>query len=197
MSKPSSKTNFTLPDSEPIERIILHPIGMSLVETLTTSFGGLNLRTPILVELHIGGAVGWGECVAASTRDYSYETVGTALHVLQDFFIPAVLGKTNLDGLHQYRGHPMARMALETAYWTAIAQKQGIPFGNLLGQSRKAKVEVGVSIGIKPTIDETLATIDNRVKEGYRRVKLKIKPAWDINMLSQRRLTVSELVVIA
>src|ERR1700690_1816947 len=99
--------NFTLPDSDPIERVVLHPIAMPLVEALVTSFGGDALRPAVLVELHMGGssgAVGWGECVAGWTPGYSYETIGTAMHVLNDFFVPALIGKTNLNDLNRFRG---------------------------------------------------------------------------------------------
>jgi O-succinylbenzoate synthase len=173
---------YRLPDSPPIERITLHHVAMPLVESLVTSFGGTDkdreLRPGILVELHMGGAVGWGECVAGWNPGYSYETIGTATHVLQDFFIPAALGKTNLDGLARFRGHPMARMALEAAYWTAYAQCSGVPFGQLLASERKARVLVGVSVGIYPTIDKTLEVVSRHVANGYQRIKLKIKPGW-------------------
>src|SRR5258708_35238691 len=112
----STSNDFTLPDSEPIERIVLHKVAMPLVEMLATSFGGNVLRSPILVELHMGGAVGWGESVASWTPDYSYETVGTVMHTLTDFFIPAVIGKRNLNDLHQYCGHSVGGHALESAY---------------------------------------------------------------------------------
>src|ERR1700690_489923 len=95
--------SFTLPDTSPIERVVLHPIAMPLVEALVTSFGGDALRPAVLVELHLsGGAVGWGEGVAGWTPGYSYETIGTAMHVLSDFFIPALIGKTNLNELHRF-----------------------------------------------------------------------------------------------
>ena len=190
-------TAFKLPDSDPIDRIILHNVAMALVETLTTSFGGEGLRAPILVELHMGGVVGWGECVAAWVPDYSYETVGTAMHVLQDFFIPAVLGQRNLDGLEKYRGHPMARHALETAYWSAVAQQRGVTLGDLFGPVRKPHATVGVSIGIKKSIDETLATIEKRLNEGYGRIKLKIKPGWELEMLRAVRRAYPDIVLMA
>src|SRR5438105_5064010 len=199
MSKAPGK--FNLPDTDPIDSIALHTVAMPLVETLNTSFGGNPMRTPVLVELHIGDAVGWGECVANLTPDYSYETIGTAVHILRDFFIPAVVGQRNLNGLHKYRGHPMARMALEAAYWTAVAAQRGVSFGDLLGdltgEQRKARVEVGVSIGIQSSIDATLAVIEKRLNEGYRRIKLKIKPGWDIEMLRAVRRTYPNLVLMA
>src|SRR5258708_33186705 len=91
----------------------------------------------------------------------------------------------------------MARMALEAAYWAAVAAQRGVPFGDLLGGKRKARVEVGVSIGIQPSIDATLAVIEKRLNEGYHRVKVKIKPGWDIDMLRAVRRTYPNLVLMA
>lgn len=194
----STQSPFDLPDSDPIERIELHPIAMPLVEVLTTSFGAEPLRPAILVELHMGGAVGWGECVVGWSPGYSYETIGTAMHILSDFFIPAVVGKTNLNGLKKFRGHPMARMALESAYWVAVAQGRGVTVGDLFGESnRKVKADVGVSIGIQPSIDATLAVIQKRFDEGYRRFKLKIKPGWDIEMLRAVRKVYPDIRLMA
>jgi o-succinylbenzoate synthase len=190
-------SQYDLVSDEPIDRISLHPVAMPLVEVLTTSFGGDALRPAILVELHVGGVVGWGECVAGWSPGYSSETIGTALHVLSDYFVPAVLGQTNLDGLRRYRGHPMARMAVEAAFWSAVARRRNIPFGDLLGGERKPRVGVGVSIGIQPGIDATLAVIEKRLNEGYRRIKLKIKPGWDINMLRAVRQAHPRITLMA
>jgi O-succinylbenzoate synthase len=191
----------------PIEKISLHPIAMPMVEVLVTSFGNDadqdSLRGAVLVELRLAdGSSGWGECVAAWTPGYSYETLGTALHVLREFFVPAVLGKTDLDGLRQYRGHPMARMALEAAFWSAVAAQRGLPLGQLLaeaigGVERKACVEVGVSIGIQPGFDATLTVIEKRLREGYRRIKLKIKPGWDVELLRAVRAAYPDIVLMA
>jgi O-succinylbenzoate synthase len=190
-------SQYDLVSHEPIDRISLHPVAMPLVEALTTSFGGDALRPAVLVELHLGGAVGWGECAAGWSPGYSYETIGTAMHSLSDYFIPAVIGQTNLDGLRRYRGHPMARVAIEAAFWSAVAQRRNVPFGDLLGGERKARAEVGVSIGIQPGIDATLAVIDKRLKEGYRRIKLKIKPGWDIDMLRAVRRVYPNITLMA
>src|SRR5258708_12468522 len=91
----------------------------------------------------------------------------------------------------------MARMALEAAYWAAVAAQRGVPFGDLLGGKRKARVEVGVSIGIQPSIDATLAVIEKRLNEGYHRVKVKIKPGWDIDMVRAVRRGYANLVLMA
>ncbi len=198
-----------LQSSAPIQKITLHPIAMPMVEVLITSFGsdaGLTdaLRGAVLVELQLAnGVIGWGECVAAWTPGYSYETIATAIHILNDFFIPAILGKTDLDGLKRYRGHPMARMAIEAAFWSAVAQERKVPLGDLLaaqlggGIQRKARAEVGVSIGIQPTIDATLGIIEKRLNEGYRRIKLKIKPGWDVDFLRAVRKTFPKITLMA
>jgi o-succinylbenzoate synthase len=190
--------NYKLESDTPIERIELHLIAMPLVEVLTTSFGGDALRPAILVVMHlVGGATGWGECVAGWSPGYSYETIGTALPTLNDHFIPAVLGKTNLDGLRQFRGHPIARMAMEAAFWSAVAESRDVPLGDLFRTDRKKRALVGVSIGIQATIDATLGVIEKRVKEGYRRIKLKIKPGWDIEMLREVRHAYPHIMLMA
>src|SRR5262249_28839577 len=174
--------------------------------TLTTSFTTDSVRDSlhpaILVEMHVGGSVGWGECVAGWSPGYSYETIGTATEIMTRFFIPSLIGKKDLSSLHKFRGHPMARMAVEAAFWTAIASQQGIPFGDLLSQHsrnvrRKPCAVVGVSIGIQPSIDATLAVIEKRTKEGYGRIKLKIKPGWDIEMLRAVRKTYPTITLMA
>jgi O-succinylbenzoate synthase len=89
------------------------------------------------------------------------------LHVLRDFFVPGVLGEHDLSKLSAFRGHPMARMALEAAFWSAVAAERGVPLGDLLsdGAPRKERVSVGVSIGIQSSIDATLAVIERRLRE--------------------------------
>ena len=197
-----TQIHYTLEAPAPVDKVILHHIAMPLVEVLTTSFGGDTtedaMRAAILVELHMGGAIGWGECVAAWTPGYSYETISTATHVLESFFIPALVGKTKLDGLNRFRGHPMAKMAIEAAFWAAIAEHNGVPLGNLLtDQPRKSRAVVGVSIGIQPSIDATLGVITKRVNEGYKRIKLKIKPGWDIDMLTAVRSAYPDILLMA
>jgi O-succinylbenzoate synthase len=197
-----SHSRYALVAPAPVEKIVLHHIAMPLVEVLTTSFGGdANqdaLRAAVLVELHMGGSIGWGECVAAWTPGYSYETIATATHVLERFFIPALVGQTTLDGLNRFRGHPMAKLAIEAAFWSAIAEYRRVPLGDLLtDQPRKPRAVVGVSIGIQKSIDATLGVIDKRVKEGYGRIKLKIKPGWDIDMLRAVRQAFPSILLMA
>jgi O-succinylbenzoate synthase len=171
-----------------IERIELHHIDLPLVHPFETSFGCEFTRPCILVAAHAGGLTGWGECTAHSGPWYSSETVETAWHVLRDFLIPAVLGQeiaSPADVVARFervRGHPMARAALENAVWDLLAQAQGESLAVMLGGQRD-RVPVGVSVGIEPTLDELLDRVAQHIAEGYGRIKLKIKPGWDVDVV--------------
>lgn len=178
-----------------VKSIHLYPIAMTLVERLRTSFGEEPYKAGILVELETDqGIVGWGECSAEINPGYSYETIGTALHVLNEFLVPALLGKTISDAtevptlLSETRGHPLAKHSLEAAVWDALAKVDNISladaFAAHLPADHKPKgfATVGVSIGIQPTVEETLAIIEKRLGQGYGRIKLKIKPGWDVEL---------------
>jgi O-succinylbenzoate synthase len=168
-----------------IDRIELHHIELPLVHPFETSFGCETSRPCILVAVHAAGLTGWGECVAGAGPWYSYETIGTAWHVLRDVLIPMVLGQeivspANLEArFRPVRGHPMARAGLEIAVWDLLAQEQGLSLAVSLGGQRDC-VPVGVSLGIEPSIEKLLEKVGRQVEEGYGRVKLKIKPGWDV-----------------
>jgi O-succinylbenzoate synthase len=171
-----------------IERIELHHLSQPLVAPFRTSFGTQVNRPCILVAVYSQGLVGWGECVAADDPGYSYETVNTAWHILSDFLIPPNLGQefnTPEDVTRRYdwvRGHPMAKASLENAVWDLLAQMQGVPLSHLLGGVRE-RVEVGVSIGIQPTLAEQVEKVDQFVAQGYGRIKMKIEPGWELKPL--------------
>jgi O-succinylbenzoate synthase len=171
-----------------IERIELHHIDLPLVHPFETSFSREFTRPCILVAARADGLTGWGECTAHSGPWYSSETVETAWHVLRDFLIPAVLGQEIASPagvvarFERVRGHPMARAALENAAWDLLAQAQGESLAVMLGGQRD-RVPVGVSVGIEPTLDELLDRVAQHVAEGYGRIKLKIKPGWDVDVV--------------
>ncbi len=175
-----------------IERIELHHIAQPLVHPFRTSFGTLTDRPAILVAVYSEGLVGWGECVATTDPGYSYETVTTAWHILSDFLIPAVAGRAvaapqEIPPLfNRVRGHPLAKAALENALWDLFARAAGVPLSQMLGGRRK-RVEVGVSIGIQPTINDLLARVNQFVAAGYGRIKIKIEPGWDLEPLAAIR----------
>lgn len=170
-----------------IERIELHLIELPFVHPFETSFGRETARRCLLVSVHGDGVTGWGECTAGNGPWYASETVETAWHILRDFLIPAVLGQEVqapgdvVERFCRVRGHQMARAALENAVWDALAQEHRISLARMLGGAAERKeVAVGVSVGIEPTIDLLLEQIEQFVAAGYRRVKLKITPGWDV-----------------
>jgi O-succinylbenzoate synthase len=168
-----------------IERVTLHHVRMKLQSHFETSFGRIEMRDCILVEVASEGITGWGECVADRDPGYSEETSGTAWHILQDFLVPMVLGKmvehpadfhTIAAGV---RRNPLAKAGLEMALWDVYGQQQGQSLRALLGGER-TKVPVGVSIGIQDSPEKLLETAAGYLAQGYRRVKIKIKPGRDV-----------------
>ena len=109
-----------------LETITLHHIKMPLVAPFTTSFGSIDTRECIILEVNAGGLVGWGECVADRDPGYGYETAGTAWHILRDFLIPSIMGQeiNDIEDLNRkiahVRGHLMAKAGLEMAIWDLI-----------------------------------------------------------------------------
>ncbi|HEY71470.1 MAG TPA: o-succinylbenzoate synthase [Anaerolineae bacterium] len=181
-----------------LEMIELRHVRMQLQSPFETSFGIEHERDCLIVRLEAEGQVGWGECAVSSFPGYSYETTGTAWHVLSEFFIPAVLGQRLSDVgdfislLAGFKGHNMARAGLEMALWDLMGRVEGIPLKQLLGGSRQ-RVPVGVSVGIQPTTKNLLSTIETYVQAGYQRVKLKIKPGRDLEDLQAARRAFPDL----
>ena len=183
-----------------IRSIQQYSIAMPFVETLRTSFGEEPFKTAVLVRLETDdGIVGWGEAPVEVHPGYSSETMGTAAHILREFLIPALLGQTVSDAtevpalLGHTRGHPLAKHSVEMAVWDALAQANGQSLAEAFaahlpaGHASRGRAKVGVSIGIKPSIEETLAVIGKRLGEGYARIKLKIEPGWDVQVAAAVR----------
>ena len=169
-----------------IEKIKLYHVRMSLRTPFETSFGRIDTRDCILIEAASQGLVGYGECVADRDPGYSYETVHTAWHILRDFLAPAVMNKdladpSALQGCLEFvRGHPMAKAGLEMAWWDLLGKSKGISLRQLIGGVHQ-RVDVGVSIGIQATPASLVTTIGEYLNQGYRRVKIKIKPGRDLS----------------
>jgi len=176
-----------------IEQIELHHIFQPLVHPFRTSFGTQLERPCILVAVYGQGLVGWGECVAHSDPGYSYETIDTAWHVLRDFLIPPLLGRDITSPgdvaatFGWVRGHPMAKASLENAVWDWLARANEVSLGQMLGGGQRDRVEVGVSIGIQPTLAGLLDRVDQFIDKGYRRIKMKIEPGWELEPLAEVR----------
>jgi o-succinylbenzoate synthase len=175
-----------------VEKITLREIRMPLVTPFETSFGRVVDRRMLLVEAIAGGVSGWGESVAGEGPFYAPETVETAWHILRDFLWPILKGR-EFDSasdvwemLSPVRGHNMAKGALEAAIWDAEAKHKGMPLWKLLGGMRK-EIPCGVSIGIKETVEDLIATVEREMAAGYQRIKIKIKPGNDIEPVEKLR----------
>jgi o-succinylbenzoate synthase len=170
----------------------LRLLRLPLVRFFETSFGRVDDRTFVLVTLEEDGATGLGECVADANPYYSSETTRTAWHIIEEFVAPIVLGRTFehprelYDALGAIRGHNMAKAAVEMAAWDLYAVEQGLPLSALLGGSRPY-IESGVSIGIQDTLEQLLERVDVERAAGYRRIKIKIKPGWDVEAVERIR----------
>ena len=168
-----------------IDRIDLRLLRLPLVAFFETSFGRIYDRVFLLATLFSDGVEGWGECVAESGPFYSSETTETAWHVITDFIAPRVIRvefehpRDLLPALAPIRGHNMAKAAVEMAAWDLFARLEQVPLSRALGGTR-ARIESGVSIGIQDSPDQLFAKIDTELAAGYRRIKIKIKPGWDV-----------------
>lgn len=175
-----------------IESFTLHHISMPLVSPFETSFGRETNRECVLVEIHSEGLIGYGECVATRDPGYNYETTGTVMHILKDFIIPLLLGRDVKDAsdfqqlVSGIRGHHLAKAGVEMAVWDLLGKRAGKSLRDLLGGERK-KVEVGVSIGIQDSAQSLVRSAADFVKQGYARVKIKIKPGRDVEDASAVR----------
>jgi O-succinylbenzoate synthase len=163
----------------------LRRIRMPLVAPFRTSFGTETSRDILLLRAVTGEAQGWGECVAMSDPRYSSEYVEAAADVLRRYLIPALAAHPRLDAnavapaLAQFRGHRMAKAALETAVLDAELRAGGRTLARELGAVHD-RVPCGVSVGIMDSIGELLDTVGGFLDAGYLRIKLKIEPGWDI-----------------
>lgn len=192
-----------------IEAVHLYPIAMPFVEPLRTSFGMEAFKGAVLVEVvTTEGISGWGEASAAPEPGYSGETVATAYHVLKHFMAPLLVNQTLDDPrqartiLSRVRDHHHARHGIEGAIWDAFARANEMRLADLFasylpdGHSSTGRAVVGVSIGIQPDIEATLAIIRKRLDQGYRRIKLKIKPGWDIDLVRGIRKALPDIMLM-
>lgn len=182
-------------------QIELREIRMRLLHPFETSFGVTQERRILLVKVSDGSREGYGEVTAGEGPFYCHETIDTAWYILNEFIVPRVLGKdfqspADLAPLVEgIRGHNMAKGGLEAALWDLEAQRQGLPLWKALGGSLE-EIACGVSIGIQPTIDRLLEVIQKELTAGYRRIKIKIKPGWDVDVLRQVRAAFPRILLM-
>jgi O-succinylbenzoate synthase len=168
-----------------IEAVELRRVRMPLVAPFRTSFGSYTERDILLLRVVTSDGEGWGECVALPDPAYSSEYVEGCQHVLTEHLLPRLLSRPALsatgvaEALRPFAGHRMAKAAIEMAVLDAELRARGESFAAHLGAVRPA-IDCGVSVGIHDTVDALLGAVAGYLAEGYRRVKLKIEPGWDL-----------------
>jgi len=171
-----------------IERIELRHLQVPLKEPFESNCTRYLVKDCVLVKVYSDGMTGFAESVARPGPFYSSETVGTVWHILRDFLIPRVLATEILHpdqvaGLFgNIRGNKMATAALEGAIWDLWCRQNGISLSKALGGTRR-EIEVGVSLGIEPTVSRLLQSVHKYVDQGYKRIKIKIKPGYDVEYM--------------
>ena len=176
-----------------IKSIELREIRLPLIHFFETSFGRTTERRILLARLtDDDGVEGWGECTAGEGPFYSNEWTETAWTTLGEFLAPMMLGK-RIDGpsdafalMRSIRGHRMAKATIETACWDLLAKRAGVPLWKHLGGTR-TEISSGVSIGIQDSPEILLEKIRTEVDAGYQRIKIKIKPGWDLKIVERVR----------
>ena len=175
-----------------IERLELRLLKLPLVHFFETSFGRIHDKHFILVRLDGGGVSGFGECVAEQDPYYSSETNDTAWHIIESFIAPRVLHvefshpRDVFAALKAIRGHHMAKAAVEMAAWDLYARQVGDPLSRVLGGARD-RIASGVSIGIQDSLADLVDKVARAIDAGYRRIKIKIKPGWDLDAVEAVR----------
>jgi len=175
-----------------IDGLELRLLRLPLVHFFETSFGRVDDKHFILVRVDGDGVSGYGECVAEKDPYYSAETNDTVWHIIAEFIAPRVLGvefdhpREVFPALKAIRGHNMAKAAVEMAMWDLFARQRGEPLSRVLGGSGD-RIASGVSVGIQATLDDLVAKVERELAAGYRRIKIKIKPGWDVRPVETLR----------
>lgn len=176
-----------------IKEIKLHQLLMTMKNPFTTSFGTQQKRFVTIVEaIDEDGTSGFGECVSGEDPLYSEEFMDATLIALKKYFGPLVINKeiSHPDEVWEiykpFKRNNMAKASIEGAVWDLYAKKKGISLAEAMGGTKK-EVDVGVSLGLEDTDELLLERIGEKVEEGYKRIKVKIKPGRDVEMVRKIR----------
>ena len=176
-----------------IERIVMRQLRMPLVHFFETSFSRTYARDIIIVEVMSEGISGWGEITAGENPFYNEEWTAAAWLIAKDYVAPRIIGKelataSDVDPLTRHiRGHNMARGGVEAAVWDLQARRNGNPLWKEIGGGARKEIPCGVSIGIQDSVEQLIEKIETELAAGYQRIKLKIKPGWDLDVIRQVR----------
>lgn len=183
--------------------VTLRHLQMEMKSPFSTSFGTFQTKDFILLEaVDEQGTVGYGESVAFSSPWYNEETFKTNWHMLEDFLIPMLLGKELehpdevSDLFSAIRKNNMAKSTIEGAVWDIYAQQTNQSLAHALGGT-KDQIDVGISIGIQNSVEELIEVVRGYVEEGYKRIKVKIKPGWDVDVMRRLREAFPNVAIMA
>jgi len=175
-----------------IEAITIRELQMRLKAPFETSFGVTQDRRILLTEVIVDGVSGWGEITTIESPSFNSETTDTAWHVISEFIVPKLIGNdvsraAEVPGLlSAIRGHQMAKAGVENAIWHAEAELKKIPLAKLLGGTLD-EIACGVSLGIRETPGALVRKVEEELRNGYQRIKLKIKPGKDVEFVAAVR----------
>jgi O-succinylbenzoate synthase len=185
-----------------IDRIVLRQLRLELLHPFETSFGRTTGRNVILVEAICEGVSGWGEVTAPEHPFYNEEWTESAWLILRDYVAPELVGRT-LEAARAgeltagIRGHNMARGGAEAALWDLEARLAGRPLYRHIGGGARTEIPCGVSLGIQESIPALLARIETELTAGYHRIKIKIKPGWDVEVVREVRRRFPDIRLMA
>jgi o-succinylbenzoate synthase len=182
-----------------VREIELRRVHLPLVRPFRTALGTDTARDALVVRIATDTGTGWGECVAPREPFYAAEWVGGAQAVIREFLGPLLLSEPVTsealsDRMARVKAHPMAKAALEMAVLDAELRAAGISLAERLGAVHTS-VECGVAVGIAGSVAELLEEVGSYVDAGYRRVKLKIRPGWDIEAVAAVRQHFADLAI--
>jgi O-succinylbenzoate synthase len=186
-----------------VDKIVLRQIKMPLVHFFETSFSRTYARDIVLVEVISGGVSGWGEVTAGENPFYNEEWHDSAWLILKDYVAPRVLHHEFGSAADVYartahiRGHYMARGGFEVAVWDLEARRNNVPLWKQIGGGSRREIPCGVSIGIQDSVDQLLGKIEKELNDGYQRIKVKIKPGWDVEVIRAIRQRFPSILLMA
>jgi O-succinylbenzoate synthase len=183
-----------------IDRIELYQVAMPLIYPWRTAYGEDAAIQSVLVRMASGAEFGWGESSPLAAPFYSPEWAGGVFAVLRDWMAPALIRQEieSADDLGRllapFKGNPFAKAALDTAWWTLDARRRALPLYRALGGKRSA-IDVGADFGVMDSFDDLIRAVGTAADAGFKRVKLKFRPGWDLPMLEAVRGTFPNLTI--
>ncbi len=183
-----------------LKSVTLYRAALPLVYPFRTAFSDEHTIETVLVRLDSERGFGWGEAAPWRMPAYSAEWAAGAFQIVRDFLAPAIVGQSIKSGealarrMAHVKGNYFAKAAIDLAFWDLLAKERGEPLWNTLGGTKRV-VEVGADFGVMESIDLLLKTIDEAVREGFKRVKLKFRPGWELEMVAAVRAAFPKLTI--